>query len=450
MHVMSTSDETPDPSTARPADERPVPPAELLRTLLDFPKPKDDAWQAEAGRAVSMLAVRFLSESDDESALRAVALLGLAQSLGVKEARKRTLKLTRWTEVAPPPLTALAQPDEQRAALAGLAKLAAPWARAYAERALSESALPEDFSPDLLRWARSTFADNLSFTQCFYAPQIAAAEAGDRTVALLKEAWRLLKPAGPEPASRIAHGLAVLVDAFLRSSRPRSGEDKTYVASIGALLHLVQEHAAAVPAILLQPTFVTAFGRLSGAFAKGAASRHVIAVSDALAIATISLLAADVERHGRQATVHWGALVPAWHGAYANWGTAMAAAARATPALEAMTVNQPDDNEAVGDVYAAEAVFARLLPAWNSFVAELPDASRAASLSSMLHQAAGILGIAPLGETGAVVSYDPLSHYLVEESEASPGQVRIIRPGVQVSRSDGSARVLVAALVAVV
>lgn len=447
---MSTSEENPDPSSATSADARPALPADLLRTLLDKPKPKDEDWQAEAGRAVSLLAVHFLSESNDDGALRSVALLGLAQSLGVKEARKRTLKLTRWSEVAPPPLTTLAQKDEQQAALAGLAKIAAPWSRAYAERALSDPALPEDFLPDLLRWARSTFADNLSFTQDFYAPQISAAKPCERAAALMKEAGKLLKPVGPEPAPQLAQGIAVLVDALMQSPRSGTEEDKAFVASVGALLHLMQDHAAVAPAILLQPGFVTAFARLSVRVSKGAASKLVTAVADALALATISILAADVERHGQQAAAHWGALVPAWRSAYANWDATMAAAVKATPALAAMTANQPEVSPAGEDAYAAEAVFARLLPAWNAFVAELPDASRAASLSSMLQQAAGTLGIVPLGEAGAVVGYDPLSHHLAEEADASPSQVRIVRPGVQVRRADGSARVLVAALVATV
>jgi hypothetical protein len=422
----------------------------LLRTLLDTPKPKDDDWQAEAGRAVSLLAVRFLSEGNEDAALRTVALLGLAQALGVKEARKRALKLTRWSEVVPPPLTTLAQKDEQQAALAGLAKIAAPWSRAYAERALSDPALPEDFLPDLLRWARSTFADSLSFTQDFFAPQVSAAKTGERATALVKEVGKLLKPVGPEPASHLAQGIAVLVDALMQSPRWGTEEDKSFVASVGALLHLMQDHAAVAPAILLQPGFVTAFARLSGRVSKGAASKQVTAVADGLALATISILAADVERHGRRAAAHWNALVPAWRSAYVNWDATMAAAVKATPALAAMTANQAVDSPAGEDVYAAEAVFARLLPAWNAFVAELPDASRTASLSSMLQQAAGTLGIVPLGEAGAVVGYDPLSHHLADEADASPSQVRIVRPGVQARRADGSARVLLAALVAAV
>ena len=68
----------------------------------------------------------------------------------------------------------------------------------------------------------------------------------------------------------------------------------------------------------------------------------------------------------------------------------------------------------------------------------------------MLRQAAETVGVVPMGEKGDVVSYDPLSHHLTTEDAEAPSQVRIVRPGVQVRRPDGSARVLVAALVAAV
>lgn len=444
------TNEAPDPSKAAPPAANTAPPADLLRALLDDPKPKEDAWQADAGRAVSMLAVRFLSETSDESAMRTVALLGLAQSLGVKEARKRALKLTRWTETAPPPLTALAQKDEQHAALGVLAKLTTPWARSYAEQALTDLSLPEEFVADLLKWVRTTYLDSLSFIRESYAPLVVAAKAAERTSALLKEAGKLLKLGGPEAAANLADGTAALVDALLRTAQPEKDDEKPVAASVAALLHLMQDQAASVPAILLQPAFVMAFGRLSAAAAKGSASKQVASIADALSLATISLLSADFERHGKQAAIHWNALVPTWRAAYSNWDAAIARAVKLLPALSAITSDQGEGSNAEADAYASEAVFARLLPAWNAFVAELPDASRAASLSSMLHQAAGTLGIASLGEAGEVVGYDPLSHHLAADDGGSPAQVRILRPGVQVQRPDGSSRVLVAALVAAV
>lgn len=425
-------------------------PSDLLRSLLDDPMPKDETWQSQAGRAVSMVAVGFLNEADDELALRSVALLGVAQSLGVKEARKRAIKLARWAEAVPPPLTTLLAKDEQQAALIALAKLNTVWSRPYAGQALADLSSPEEFVPDLLKWARATYADNLSFARDCYAPQVAAAKSAERAAVLLKDAAKLLRPSKPEGAASLAESVAALVDGFLRSVQPGSADDKAFGSSVAALLHLAQDAAAAAPAVLLQPAFVMALGRLSAATSKSAAAKQMAMAADALSLATISLLMADMVRSGSQAADHWRGMVPAWRAAYPNWDSSIASATVVSPALAALTADGSEDSKEGADAYASEAIFARLLPAWDAFVAELPDASRAASLSAMLQQAAGTAGITPLGEKGAIVSYDPLSHHLVAEESESPGQVRIIRPGVQVQRPDGSARVLVAALVAAV
>ena len=445
---MTMKSEAPDSQNPSIADAIPPGSADLLRTLLDTPMPKDEAWQAKAGRAVSMLAVGFLSESSDESALRSVALVGLAHSLGVKEARKRQLKLTRWAEAAPPPLATLPLKDEQHAALAGLARVTAGWTLRYVEQALVDQSLHEEFVPDLLKWARSKYLDSLTFVQEFYVPQVTAAKTHERTAALFKEAPKLLKHSGADTAAGLAKSAAVLVETIVQRDLAPTADDKAFVSGVVVLLHLVQDQAAACPAILLQPTFVMAFGRLSGAASKGAASKQVAAVAHALSLATASLLTADIERQGSQAARHWKAMVPTWRAAYAGWDTCFATAVKLSPALAAIEADGVEEAEGDAGAYAAEADFARLLPAWNAFVADLPDASRAASLSTMLLQAAQTQGITPMGEAGAVVSYDPLSHHLTEEGGASPNQVRILRSGVQVLRADGSARVLVAALVA--
>ena len=435
------NNEVPDSSDATPSEAAAPRLAGLLRALLDAPKPKDESWQAEAGRAVAMLAVEFLKEPSDELALRSVAVLALAQSLGVKEARKRAIKLS---------LATLPTKDEQQAALTALAKLTTAWSRPYAEQALADLSLPEEFVPDLLKWARTTFADNLSFTRDFYAPQVVAAKSAERIASLLKEATRLLKPSKPEVAAKPVECVSALIGAFGQSVRPTAADEKALGSSVASLLHLIQEQAAAMPAVLLQPGFVMAVGGLSTLAAKGAVSKQVAAAAEALSLATVSLLMADLERSGQQAADHWRAMLPIWRAAYPSWDASIAAAAAVSPAMAALASESNPNAQADPDLYAAEAIFARLLPAWNAFVAELPDPSRASSLSAMLQQAAGTAGVVPLGEKGAVVGYDPLSHHLAVEAGEPPRQVCVIRPGVQVLRADGSARVLVAALVTTV
>jgi len=445
---MTMSNETSNLTEATVPADLP-PPADLLRSLLDDPKPKDEAWQAQTGRAVSMVAIGFLNEPNDEAALRAVALLTLAKSLGVKETRKRAIKLSRWAVKTPPPLTVLPVRDEQQAALIALAKLTTAWSRPYAEQALADLALPDEFVPDLLKWTRAMFPDTASFTRELYAPQVAAGRSPERTAVLLKDAAKLLKPLKPDAAVRLAETSSVLIRSFCQIVHPAMVDDKAFSSSVAALLHLVQDQAAAMPAVLLQAAFVMAVGDLSTAASKGAASKKQVAVvAEALSLATISLLMADVERVGKAATDHWRPMVPTWRAAYPRWHEHIAAAAVVTPAIGELAEEGVIDSPASPDKYASEAVFARLLPAWDAFVAELPDATRASSLSAMLRQAAETVGVVPMGDKGDVVSYDPLSHHLTTEDAEAPSQVRIVRPGVQVRRADGSARVLVAALVA--
>ena len=57
---MTMNNEPPDSPEAAATADTPPPPCELLRALLDDLKPKDEAWQAQTGRAVSVVAVGFL------------------------------------------------------------------------------------------------------------------------------------------------------------------------------------------------------------------------------------------------------------------------------------------------------------------------------------------------------------------------------------------------------
>ncbi len=273
-----------------PADSAPSLPADLLRGLLNDPKSKEEAWQDSAGRAVSILAVCFLKESDDEAALRAVALLALAQSLGVKEARKRSVNLSRWADVAPPPISRLPVQDEQRAALNDLAKVRAAWSRKYAEQSLADPGLPDELVGDVLKWARATFSDAWTFVHEFYAPRIAACASAERSAVLLREAPRLLKLARPTAAAEVAKSLSALTRSFCQSVRAETSDDKAFVAGASALLAVAEDHAAALPAVLLQPAFALSMRQLSAVAAKGAASKPLAAAADTFALATVSLL----------------------------------------------------------------------------------------------------------------------------------------------------------------
>jgi hypothetical protein len=444
---MSITNDVPSPSEAETPLPAPGSSAELLRALLDRPIVNDDNWQTEAGRAVSRVAVEFLNEVDDVAALRAVALLGLAQSLGVKGARKRTIKLSRWLETPPPPLATLPANDEKRAALVALTKQGAMWSRSYALHAIADPGLPEELVPEILLWARATYADAIDFAEDFYAPQIAGSKTQERTKSLLRDAARLLKSFNTLPAARLAQGLESVVNALLKSQESIFSEEKNFEVCISTGLALLETHAARAPAILLQPEFVMVAKRVFEFKSKNATHKLASTVSEKLMMATISFLASEIENWGRQAAIHWRMMVPTWRKTYSGWDASIAIAATTVPALISLASEIKEEIQEKNAAYASETAFARLLPAWDAFVNDLPEPSRASSVGDMLKETAAIAGILTIGVKGQLLIYDPLSHQIVGIEPESHGQVQIIRPGVQVRRRDGSSRVLVTALV---
>lgn len=57
---MNTNNEAPSSPEATTPVDAVSPPCDLLRSLLDDPKSKDEAWQVQAGQAVAKIAVGIL------------------------------------------------------------------------------------------------------------------------------------------------------------------------------------------------------------------------------------------------------------------------------------------------------------------------------------------------------------------------------------------------------
>lgn len=441
---MTTPDPSPDLENQKPQLE----PVSRLRELLTLPKPKLEEWQTEAGRMVSLLAVQFPQEVDETRALSIVALVGLAAAKGVKEAKKKSLKLTRWSKTAPLPIQALPNMDEQRGAVQALSKIKSPWALTYVEQALASAELPAKLLPEFLHWGRVAAPDWATFVVKTYAGSLASCSQSNRAMLMLKEAPTLLRVAESVPVDKAAETIGQFILAIVSAADKFSDDGKAAVSMLGAGFAVYQQAWQATPALLLQPTMVNVL-QLLGAAIKALKKKPPGSVDTAL-LATLSLVGDMVQRFGANATEQFKLLIPMWIAAYPDFQKRVKISATFTPALASLLETESAKSESTEQNYNAESTFARLLPAWDAFVADLPDANRAASLSAMLQQAAGTVGIAPMGEKGAVVSYDPLSHRLVAEEGESPSQVRIVRSGVHVQRPDGSVRVLVAALVAAV
>jgi hypothetical protein len=90
---------------------------------------------------------------------------------------------------------------------------------------------------------------------------------------------------------------------------------------------------------------------------------------------------------------------------------------------------------------------AALLISWYRYSSDLPDASVVNEVNALVNLVASKAKIEMFGSKGDLVQYQPLQHFLGDSSTQPPTNVRIELPGVTVTRSDNSQRVLIRALV---
>lgn len=420
-------------------------PAVRLRELLDKPAPKDNGWQEEAGRMVSLLVVQFQQEVDETKALTIVALIGLAAEKGVKKAKKKALKLTRWSKTQPPMLATLKHLDEQHAALRALSKIQSPWAIGFIEATLADPTTAQDLLPDLLKWASAASPTWASLVARTYAGSLANCMEVPRAIVILKEAPKLLRAPSLTPPEQIAETLGTLI-RVIESLAGRFAEDKK--SSMGMLQTGYQVHEQAwrdTPALLFQPVFLNVLPAMAKAI--GTHKRRPPESLDSALNATILLVGDSIARFGSVAVQQYRQMVPIWLACYPNFQSQLKIAAAMAPSLNSLLSDTPEIALEIEQPYLSEAAFASLLPAWDAFVAGLPDPKQAASVSSMLEKAAGAANVDRDGVIGEVLAYNPLTHDLVDSAVQSPGKVKVLRSGVVVRRTDGSLRTLVRTLV---
>lgn len=418
-----------------------------VRELLARPKPKSPEWQDETGRLISMLALGFAQEPDESSALTIVALVGQATARGVKAAKLRDLRLVRWVEAAPPSLSVLGSVDEKRAGIAALSKLKAPWWRGYTEAALDNVDVPAALIPHIARWGLGVERDWPAYLGGSYASAVAAAPDLARAAALLKEAPKLMRFAEYKRPASVAEALHRLLEAATQITKQHEGGGKAVAAVLKRTFDVVEIAGHGLPALLLQPAYVSAHGQLTAALNAG--KRSAPANLGTASSATISLLVDSVARFGKGAVELLRPLIAIWSSTYPGFSKQLREAVALEPGLSGLLAGQGEPEEQINqdDRYATEGAFATVLPAWDAFVGQLPDPTTADSLGLMLRDAAASVGVERFGEVGALTLFDPLAHHLAGGQQVPPLRVSVARAGVLVRRADGTERILLKALV---
>jgi hypothetical protein len=155
----------------------------------------------------------------------------------------------------------------------------------------------------------------------------------------------------------------------------------------------------------------------------------------------------DLCTFGGQDGISYGKiLIPALKKTYLNLDKHLAEFAKTRPILLKLNSNEnTDDGVNLEDI--ATSIYARLLPRWSDFYASHSDRNLLSLINEDLHEAARINGIEYLGNSGDIVSYDPVSQRLENDVQRTTTDVCIVRPAVIFRRVNGTYRIILPALV---
>lgn len=419
--------------------------ANVLLNLLSEPKPKEDEWQEQCGRLSARLSVHFVSEVDDDIALFLLATIQLASNAGVKQAKKITPKLTRWHAMPPASVLVLELLDLQLAALEALSPIRAPWVKGYVLDHLKHPEVKPDHVNLLMQWARQISPDWLGFVNDFCADVVThKAGQSDVLLSVVKAADKWMWPANTD-ASSVEMGMISWTSALTQDLHSAESDSKDSSVLLTLAYTSLGHAVGAQPSLLFQPIFVQLYADLSQV-SKAIKKKPHASAANALAV-LMDLIEDALQRYGQLALDQYRPMVPLWRKAFSNFENAVQSFALRQPQIQWLLQTDASNASDAQDNYASEAAFAMLISAWLSHLSELSDQGSMAMLDQLLVKATRSIGIELIGYIGDAVNFDPLAHELRMSSAGAVKTVRIVRPGIQVTRADGSKRLLACALV---
>lgn len=417
-----------------------------LREILSVKKTISIEKQEEAGRLVALSAIQFHKESSNEIAFELMALLNLAKLKGVKEARKRTVNLSRWLKTEPPFISSLTITSERIAAIKGLSSIEFPWAIHYIQTNFANQTLEEELATAFVLWGKASSKNLANFINDVYVPLINSISDLKLLVKYLKDSQKFFNPYTDLPPNELAIALNTLSKAILESLRKFQKNKKDLISIHQAALASLTECWRFNPALLLQPNYIDAYQNITSSLSD---YKKIPAAGFAqIESATISLLIEKISSSEDLALKQIQPVRKLWEKTFPNFKKLTKILSRKNTTLKNFLENS---EQSIKDQSTksknSESVFAALLPAWDQYTQELNDNDKQTvrSLTHLINKAANNTNIESFGERGQVVLYDPLAHNVSNDEYPPPKKVRIIRPGVLFRRADKSVRILLPA-----
>ncbi len=399
----------------------------------------------EAERLVALCSIQFQKENNEDLAFELMAIIGVAKSKGLKQARTRTINLSRWLHNSPPSIVLLKTQEEQVAAIQSLSSIKFSWSAEYIMRALTQHVQADPVNLALFQWGKKSSHSIEYFIEAIYTPFFSSVTDLETAIKYLKTTNKLLSPLVTAHPNKIAIALnnlsQTLVDLLQVTLK---SEKKREVLALSLTLGVFTECWHQIPPLLLQPNFISGFSKVITALNQ----RKKIPASkfSQIETATLNTLSDCIARAPDSSLSTFHASRPLWESTFPNYSKLLKIASRDDQNLKAFIEYIPGAlNQQAPSTDSAESTFTELLLAWNAQVKETADQQGLEHLTSLIFRAAKHSNIESFGVIGTTVPFDPIWHTLSSQVLAIPKSVSILTPGVLVYRSDGTKRVLVPA-----
>jgi hypothetical protein len=439
---------SPDP-TEGPSETRSL--LEGLRLLLPAGKKKiDPAAADDIARKVNLLALHIQKTQDEQEALDALALIGVAIARGSKDAAKRKPRPARWAEARPPLLATLSSAEERLAAIQLLASLRAPWAAGYALEQALEPTTEKLVLASLVKWATKASATQAELLEALNASISRAASAAEpvRLMAVLKLVSKELASTDGEAGPGFSQKLQALCALLIQLESVRESPAKTRVAFQSQLLALLNTVTAREPALLFDLETTGALATLAEATSGWSSSANKVLAALArrmlsIALHHVRLRGSDEAMDIRQLVQHAASVLPV-----DKVATRFISERQRISQLRAPIKTTVTDTDVTSrSLGTMQDHVASMAIAWDALRRQLPDPAVGEEVSNLTEILLREARLERIGQVGDVVAFQPLEHYLAETANQPPTQVRVAVPGVRAQRSDGSQRLVTRSVV---
>jgi hypothetical protein len=414
-----------------------------LEKLLTKPQKKSDEWQSTVSRLTAIEHNKSLqADANDLGYLRSLALCKWAQVAGVKDAKKKSLQATRYRTEIPPSLEGLKNPQLINAAIDLMLNLRGPWCLDYISSQVVQPHVDKKGVPLLVTWAQKATLSPAEFLGTLLKNCSSSEIDEKRLLLLIKESSSKLT-FSQEFTSESASFQAMEAVQFTieKIAEIKSEKVKSELSSL--LKKIIEKVCASHPSVVVHGHFLQSLFLVSQVpelkkIAQTIATKQIGS--------SLKVLEDLCTLGGDDGMKYAKMLIPALQKAYPNFDKDLAEFAKTSPILLNLK-DKHDSNNEINLEDSATSIYARLLPSWNDFYTSQADQRTLSLINADLEAAAKLNGIEFFGATGDLVTFDPVSQRLQNESVSVPTNVRIVRPAIIFRRVNGTFRIILPAIV---